>query len=170
MDIPAKVSRKLILQGQVSQPFLRFSIQGLHADLHVTTYLGILSGHAGPMLSSRQAHGHSLPSSVPQSLQGQAAFRPVSAASGIGHSRCGCCHIPLRTIEKLKLRFVFISEAQCRKRSFISKNIKELGLVCQDFYFKTARLILYTCLHLGISCSNLIWKEMIFREKTNPCL
>lgn len=71
MDIPAKVSRKLILQGQVSQPFLRFSIQGLHADLHVTTYLGILSGHAGPMLSSRQAHGHSLPSSVPQSLQGQ---------------------------------------------------------------------------------------------------
>ena len=46
-------------------------MQGLHADLHVTTYLGIFSGHAGPMLSSRQAHGHSLPSSVPQSLQGQ---------------------------------------------------------------------------------------------------
>ena len=46
-------------------------MQGLHADLHVTTYLDIFSGHAGPMLSSRQAPGHSLPSSAPQSLQGQ---------------------------------------------------------------------------------------------------
>lgn len=100
----------------------------------------------------------------------RSAFRPFFAASGIGHCKCGCCHIPLRTIEKLKPRFVFISEAQCRKRSFISENIKELGLLCQDFYFKTARLIFHTCLHLGISFSNLIWKEMIFREKTNPCL
>ena len=146
-------------------------MQGLHADLHVTTYLGIFSGHASSMLSSRQAHWAQLAQLCASKPAGsRSAFRPVSAASGIGHSRCGCCHIPLRTIEKLKPRFVFISEAQCRKRSFISENIKELGLVCQDFYFNTARLILYTCLHLGISFSNLIWKEMIFREKTNPCL
>lgn len=142
-------------------------MQGLHADLHVTTYLDIFSGHAGPMLSSRQAHAQRCASKPTGS---RSAFRPFFAASGIGHCKCGCCHIPLRTIEKLKPRFVFISEAQCRKRSFISENIKELGLLCQDFYFKTARLIFHTCLHLGISFSNLIWKEMIFREKTNPCL
>lgn len=79
-------------------------------------------------------------------------------------------HSP-RVTEKLKPRFVFISEAQYRKRSFLSENIKELGLLCQDFYFKTARLILYTYLHLSISFSNLICKEMILRERgKNPRL
>lgn len=73
-------------------------------------------------------------------------------------------HSP-RVTEKLKPRFVFISEAQYRKRSFLSENIKELGLLCQDFYFKTARLILYTYLYLSISFGNLICKEMIFRKR-----
>lgn len=68
-------------------------------------------------------------------------------------------HSP-RTTEKLKPRFVFISETQYGKRSFLSENIKELGLLRQYFYFKTARSILYTCLHLSISFSNLISKEI----------
>jgi hypothetical protein len=71
----------------------------------------------------------------------------------------------VRTTEKPKPSIVFISEAQYGKRSFISENIEELGLLCQDFYFKTARLILYIFLYPGISFSYLIWKEMRIREK-----
>lgn len=64
----------------------------------------------------------------------------------------------------MKSRFVFISQAQYRKKIIYLGKYKEVGLLCQDFYFQTARLILYTCLHLGVTFSNLIWKEMIFRE------
>lgn len=111
-----------------------------HADLHVTTHMGIFSGQITPVLRSGHAHSsHSLSNSV-------------LSSSGVWAILCRSRHwaqrLPLspRTTEKLKPRFVFISETQYGKRSFLSENIKELGLLGQYFYFKTARLILYTCL------------------------
>lgn len=150
-------------------PFLKLS-QGFHANLHITKNWGIFSGQAGPVVSPGPTHGHSLPSSVHLSLGGQGQPPPLLCCSGQWAKQTKTLPHSPRTAENWNLD-LSSSQRHNMKRLFLSENIKELGLLCQDFYFKTARLILYTCLHLGISFSNLIWKEMIFREeKKSPCL
>lgn len=164
----AKTSGELILCSQFS-PGLSFSSGYARpaCTLHVTPDLGIFWGQAAPVLSSGHACGHSLPSSVPPSLDDPSGLtsRLFSVAPALGHSRHGYCHTLLRRFKKKKETQVCLHlRGTIQEKIFISENIKEVGLLCQDFYFKTARLILYTCLHLGITFSNLIWKEMIFRE------
>lgn len=82
-------------------------------------------------------------------------------------------HSP-RTIEKLKPRFVFhLRRTIWKKITYLSKH-KRTWITLSRFLFQNCRMILYTCLHLGIIFSHLIWKEMIemdsFRERKNPCL